>query len=268
MLSLKQIIFIKLGGSVITDKKKNSICKEKILTRLVKEICLVKQLDQKNIYLIGHGSGSFAHYPAVKYSVISGFKKNQSRMGMAITQDKAAELNRLVVKSFLAENIPAVSYAFCNNLVTNKSKKASWQNKVLLEYLKKDLTVVTYGDVLADQTQGCTIWSTEIIFNFLARELMRKKFKINKIIHVTQELGFLDKQGKLIEQVSLKSWPKLKANLFTTSGIDTTGGMAHKLEQSLQLTKVGIESVILSGLKKNNLFNCLIGKNYVGTKIF
>ena len=96
---------------------------------------------------------------------------------------------------------------------------------------------------------------------------MRKKFKINKIIHVTQELGFLDKQGKLIEQVSLKSWPKLKTNLFEIKGIDTTGGMAHKLEESLHLTKVGIESVILSGLKKDNLFNCLIGKDYVGTDI-
>jgi len=41
--------------------------------------------------------------------------------------------------------------------------------------------------------------------------------------------------------------------------------MKLKMDVSLPLAKLGIQSFVLSGLKKNNLYNLLVGKTWQGT---
>ncbi|MFA6814401.1 MAG: isopentenyl phosphate kinase [Patescibacteria group bacterium] len=263
----KNLTLIKLGGSIITDKEIPMSLRKATLRRLIGEIASAKQEKPEQMLIVGHGQGSFAHVPASKYQTMDGFINEESVLGMAIVQDSAATLNRLVVHEFIKHELAAVSFYASNTIVTNKRKELFFCADVVKEYLEKGLLPVTCGDVLVDRKQGCTIWSTEKILAFLADYFLKQKIEINKIIHVTEVAGFLDKQGQVVPEITAETWPEISQDLRHTRGFDVTGGMGLKIEESLTLAKKGIKSVIISGILKNNLYWALTGQDCVGTTI-
>jgi isopentenyl phosphate kinase len=263
----QEIILIKLGGSIITNKEVSMMVREQVLQRLIGEIARARK-KTKSIFILGHGSGSFAHAPALRYKTKAGFNNPESQMGMAITQDSAAKLNRVVVEECLSQELPAASFAFSSTLVTNQGKKQSWNGEVIRQYLEKGLLPVTYGDVIVDSSQGCTIWSTETIFSFLAQWLQQETdYKIKKVIHVNEVAGVLDEKGQIIPEISTKTAADVKKMMTKTKGFDVTGGMWHKIEESFKLAQRQIETQIISGLKKDNLYRVLTNQDCEGTRV-
>jgi isopentenyl phosphate kinase len=262
----RPIILIKLGGSIITNKEVPMTVRQDVLTRLVKEIYVAKKKVDAD-FIVGHGQGSFGHAPALRYKTMDGFINKDSLMGMAITQDSAAQLNRIVVKSFINEHLPAVSCMFSNMLVTKDTKAEHWCSAVLDQYLEKGLLPISGGDVIVDSSQGCTIWSTEKVLNFIAEQYQAQGRTIQYVIHVTEVDGVLDAQNKVIPQITSETASSAYQLINGTKGFDVTGGMKHKIEESLSLAHSGINSVILSGLIKGNLQNFLLGETFVGTTI-
>jgi len=186
---------------------------------------------------------------------------------MAVVQDVAARLNREIVKEFLNQGIPAVSFLMSNSLITN-NKKAEENFFVLLEkYLEKGLFPITCGDVIIDKKMGCTIWSTEKILNFFVEQFTNKGYFVKRVIHITEVDGFLNDKKEVIKKISSESWKDYQKHLRKTRGIDVTGGMDLKIEESLKLVKkFNITSYIMSG-KNNNLFNFFAKKEWIGTEI-
>jgi isopentenyl phosphate kinase len=264
----KELTFIKLGGSVITNKDIPMSLRADVLTRLVDEIAKAYQENHDEMFVIGHGQGSFAHVPAQEYKTMEGFVSENSRFGMAVVQDNAAQLNRIVVHEFIRRHLPAVSLYPSNTIVTKKRNAHSFCTDILEQYLELDMMPITGGDVIADYDQGCTIWSTEEVLAFFAEEFAKKGTKIKHIIHVTEVPGFLDVNGEVVDEITPSAWLEQKTAVKKTKGFDVTGGMSLKIEESLQLTNLGIESKIISGLEPNNLYNTLTNKNWLGTHIF
>lgn len=263
----KKVVFIKLGGAIITNKEMPMQLRPDVLHRLVKEIARARTEDPNRLIVVGHGQGSFGHVPAVKYKTMQGFIHDDSRFGMAIVQDSAAQLNRLVVHAFLEEGIPALSLYPSNSLVTNDRKADSFCVEVFEEYIRQGMFPITTGDVIVDRKKGCTIWSTEEVLSFFAQRFQENGWDVQQIIHVTEVEGFYGLDGKLIEHLDAKVWPDLKSAVTVTRGFDVTGGMMTKVEESLQIAQKGIESAIISGLKKDNLYNLLTEREWVGTRI-
>lgn len=272
----QSITLIKLGGAVITNKEIPNQVREDVLDLLVAEIAAANKKLKSQI-IIGNGAGSFAHVPAAHYKTMDGFINDESRIGMAITQDSAARGNRAVVKSCLEAGIPAVTLAASNSMVTHNRQPEAYFIEVLKEYLKQGLVPVTYGDVLVDSEQGCTIWSTDKIFSFFARQFHENGWKVNQIIHVTEAEGvwpmidgnFVMEDGKKATYplITPDMRGEVRASMTDTKGFDVTGGMWHKIEESLSLTELGITTKIISGLKPNALYNTLLGDQSEGTTI-
>ena len=63
---LTMLTFLKLGGSLITDKDSPHTARPEILRRLAEEIAAARQHNPAMQLIIGHGSGSFGHMPAKK----------------------------------------------------------------------------------------------------------------------------------------------------------------------------------------------------------
>lgn len=263
----QNVVLIKLGGAIITNKEMPMQLRPDVLNRLVKEIARARRDVPNTLFVVGHGQGSFGHVPASKYKTMQGFINEDSRYGMAIVQDSAAQLNRLVVHAFLEAGIPAVSMYPSNSLVTKNRKADGFCVEVFEEYIKQGMFPITGGDVIVDREQGCTIWSTEEVLAFFAQQFVKNGWKVRKIIHVTEVDGFYDHEGKIIEHLTSTSWPELKSAVTSTKGFDVTGGMMTKIQESLQLADLGIESAIISGLKKDNLYNVLTDKDWTGTRI-
>ncbi|MGA3292303.1 MAG: isopentenyl phosphate kinase [Candidatus Microgenomates bacterium] len=265
MEKMKELILIKLGGSVITDKGREYTAREGNIIRLAGEIKEVQRKFNGKI-IIGHGAGSFAHTPAHKYKTKEGLINKDSLYGMAVTEDAAKKLNMIVVKNFLEEGIPVFSFSPASFLISD----VKVCDKSYFDSIKKALEIgivpVVYGDVVIDRKIGCTIFSTEKILSILAREL-QKKYKI-KTIYVTDTDGVYDEKSKTIGEINAKNFAKLKSSIVGAKGVDVTGGMLHKVEEALNLAKkTGIKTLIINGKVKGSLKNAILGKKVGGTLI-
>jgi len=267
-MSKPSITLIKLGGAIITDKEKPMTLRPEVLSRLVKEVAQARIANPDDLLIVGHGAGSFAHYPATQYKTIEGFINKESVFGMAKVQDVAAQLNRIVVGQFLAVETPAVSVAPSSSILASNHQAKTFCGEICEEYLNKKLLPVTYGDVLVDEVKGCTVWSTEEVLSFLAQHLVKRGWQIKQIIHVTEVEGFYDTKHSVVSHISSQIWPDLQHALTATKGFDVTGGMGLKIEESLKLAQLGIQSRIISGLVPDRLYKALTNEEILGTVIY
>lgn len=263
---MSNLIFIKLGGSIITNKEVPMVVRTQVLQRLVDEIAAAAEKTGDR-YVVGHGQGSFAHAPAMRYRTMEGFVSQDSKIGMAITQDSAAQLNRIVVNAFLTKDIPAVSYYMSNALVTENDSPAAYSAGVFLEYLNKGLFPISGGDVLVDSKRGCTIWSTEKVLAYLIGVAQEAGYDVSRIVHVTEVPGVFDADQNVIPVINSKNADEVHKMMGQTKGFDVTGGMWHKIDESLQLAEKGVESVILSGMVPRNVYSLLTGEKIGGKEV-
>jgi isopentenyl phosphate kinase len=262
---MKNLVLIKLGGSVITDKRREYFARKERIDVLAREI---KKASRKfsGAIIIGHGSGSFAHTPAHIYKTKDGLINKNSLMGMAVTEDAARKLNMILLRNLLETGLPAFSFSPASFLISDTKVYLKSYIDPVKKALQIGLIPVVYGDVVIDKTMGCTIFSTEKILSILANEL-RKEYKI-KIVYVTDVDGVYDDKGKTIPEISNKNIKALKPSIVGASGVDVTGGMIHKVEEALKLAnKTGIKTLIINGTKKSLLNNAILGKNMGGTLI-
>lgn len=263
------LTLLKLGGSVITNKEVPMQVNQQQIDGLVKEISIaLPQMESRLV--VGHGAGSFAHAPAMKYKTKEGLIDESSLMGLAITHDVAAQLNRIIVRALINQELPVISWSVSASMVTEQMQApAQWWSEVILRQLELGLIPVTYGDVMIDSSQGCTVWSTDTILSFLAQQLPRvSDHTVDRVIHVTETAGVLDDQGQTIPEITRRNSAEVKQHITPTKGFDVTGGMWHKIEESLELVdQAGTESWILSGTKPGNLRAALTGGDWVGTVI-
>jgi len=263
----KKIKFLKIGGSVITNKEKTSSLKKKRLSDICRQIADFIGDKNDELLLIGHGAGSFGHTQAEQYRTKQGFVSDDSKIGMTITQNAVANLNRLVVSNLIDLKIPAVSMNASNILLAKQKKSFHADLSVLIRYLEEGLYPVTHGDVIVDLDQGCTIFSTEKIFRVFIEKLTKKGYQISEVIHVTDVDGVLDRDRETIQRIKSNSIENSQ-DLFTkTKGYDVTGGMRHKVEESIKLAKRGIKTKIINGKKQKNVFNALTNSSFIGTEI-
>ena len=263
---MKHLILIKLGGSLITDKNRPFSEDLKTIKRLASEIHKARQKTNM-LFIVGHGGGSYPHVPAKKYKTAQGVLGKESYQGIAEVQDAAARLNRIVVHELINAGENTVSFSPSSFMIAKNGEIKKAFLVPLLRLLDFGMLPVVYGDVLLDLKMGCSIASTEKILNFLALKL-KDKFKVEKVIHCGKTDGVYNRKGKTIAKINTKNFGKIRAEIGSSEGIDVTGGMLHKVEESLQLaSKTGVEIVILNGSIPNLLKQALLGKQVAGTTV-
>ncbi len=256
------MFIVKLGGSVITDKTKEQTFKPKVMDQLSSEL---KKSDKQMI--IVHGAGSFGHILAKKYELNEGYKRYEQVKGFSLTHEMVQTLNSLVLKSLQKNDIPAVSISPHSIVKLDDHKLMKIDLKVFEEYLEKQFIPVTFGDVVLDKKLGFSICSGDLLVMALA-----EYFKPEKVIFVMDEDGLytsnpkIDDKAKLIKSSSLKELEKLSTSLDEHA--DVTGGMGGKLDTIKNISKQGIDAVLLNGNKPNRLYEVLVGKDTTSTIVY
>jgi isopentenyl phosphate kinase len=252
------LIFLKIGGSLITKRRPYTLNFKKI-REIAKEIVSLRR-KYKFKLLIGNGAGSFAHVSAKKFKTKEGYINEKSKIGHCIVEDDASTLNRILVKELIRAGEKAISVQPSAFIFCSKRKIKSFFLEPIKNYLKNDLVPVVFGDVISDEKLGCTILSTEEIFKFLAKFLKPKK-----IILMSDVEGVYDFKGKVIPEINKENFPEIQKFLKGANKIDVTGGMAHKVKEAMEMAKGKIKVFIIGG-KKGNLEKCL-KEERVGTRI-
>ena len=119
----KQLVLLKLGGSLITDKNKPFSARREVIIRLGKEIKLAMSKFAGKL-IIAHGSGSFGHSVAEKYKVAEGMGKKESWRGLPLVADAAIRINRIVMEDLLKVGLPVISFAPSSLIIANNQQPA------------------------------------------------------------------------------------------------------------------------------------------------
>lgn len=256
---MKNIILIKLGGSIITNKKVPYLARKDVITRLAREL-----KTSKEAIILAHGSGSFGHTSAVKFGGKKGYKNIK---GIAKVAFDAMSINQIVMDILIKQGLPVVSLRPMSMMLTKSGKTQAQFFKPLEEALKQGLIPVVFGDVIWDKNWKSTIYSGETILSKIALYLKKNGFKIKRIIQVGETFGVYDQEEKTTPLITKKNWPSVKKFIFKLNTNDVTGGMQHKIEDALKMTDLGIETLLINGRRKNELFNALLDKKVKGTLI-
>lgn len=259
------VILIKIGGSLITDKNKPFSLKKQALKTICREI--KKAQDSGKQLVVGHGAGSFAHIPAKKYQTHKGITGQESLRGIAEVADTAARLNRIVVKELLEAGVNAVSVSPMSMMLAKNHRLESVYLQSLEALLNKDLLPVLYGDQVMDTEAGCTIFSTEKVLSYVAKALQRKGYQVERVIHCGQTNGVYDADGQTIPLIDRDNFGEFKTTVTGSGGVDVTGGMLHKVEETLKLAEQGIPGLIIDGIENGSLSEAVAGREVLGTKI-
>ena len=253
-------VFLKLGGSLITDKTRPFTPRPDILESLAGQIARARRARPELRLVLGHGSGSFGHVPASQHRTRSGVSGREAWEGFSEVWYWASSLNHLVIESLHRAGIPAVSLAPVSAIVGRDGRISSWNLTPLKAALANGLLPVIYGDVIFDRGIGGTILSTEDLFDHLARRL-----KPQRILLAGLETGVwkdFPKRKNLVEEITPGDFAAWTASLKGSTSADVTGGMQSKVNQMLTLVTdiAGLEVSIFSGEGMDNLCRALLGE--------
>lgn len=265
--SQSAVVFLKLGGSLITDKTRAYTTRPRIIIRLAQEIRQTLDAIPDLKLLIGHGSGSFGHWAAKPHGTRQGVQTPDQWRAYAQVAAAAARLNRIAADAFIEAGVPVLSI--------QPSASARCRDYAL-EYLDTSpihtamahgLVPLIYGDVAPDDVHGGTIISTEDIFLFLSND---DKLRPARILLLGEVPGVLDSNGAVIPRITPDDLSTLEETLTGSKGVDVTGGMADKVTRMVKLVQRHPQTCvhILTGTEPGLLTRVLIDPALpVGTRI-
>ena len=160
------MILIKLGGSIITNKKKPLSPRKKSIDKIVRAL---KKIDEHIIVV--HGGGSYGHYWSVKYNMHTK-PANYNTHGVSVVKNSMVELNKIILDSFLKNRLnpyclPPTDFIFGNKPIIKKVKEIE-------KIAKSNLVPVTFGDALWYGKKKSYILSGDRIMSILAKILKPK----------------------------------------------------------------------------------------------
>lgn len=260
------LIFLKLGGSLITDKTQPRVPRRRVIRRLAGEIAAARRQRPDLHVLLGHGSGSFGHTPARKYATRQGVAGPHGWQGFVEVWREAAALNHLVMQALEGAAEPALAFSPSAAVTAREGRVIEWNLVPIQAALTAGLTPVVYGDVAFDTRRGGTILSTEDLFAYLAARL-----KPARVLLAGLEPGVWADYPtcqQLMPTITPDELPGLSAALGSAAGTDVTGGMDSKVRQSLAMAEEipGLEVRIFSGAQPGLVEQALLGAQ-VGTAL-
>jgi isopentenyl phosphate kinase len=230
------LTLLKLGGSVITDKRGEEAADLALIRRLALEIRAALDAEPGLRLVIGHGSGSFGHLYARRYGVHLGLADAADWMGFARTSAAALRLNRVVVDELLAAGVPALALQPLPAISSRGGRLDSFRAEALYVALARRLTPVVHGDVAFDGEQGSAIISTEQLLSHLARHSWHSERETARLVLVGIDAVYTadphtHPDARPIPLINQHNIAQVLAGAGGSHGVDVTGGMRDKVAE-------------------------------------
>ncbi len=260
-----ELIFVKLGGSILTDKTKPEALATDTLAAVANVVAETLR-DQPHLrLLVGHGGGSFGHYWAEKYGLGHGVTDADGWEGVARVADAMGRLNRAVVAALVTAGVNALGVQPAASALAAGGQLRQLETVSLRRMLQAGLTPVLHGDVVMDDVQGAAIVSTEALFAFLVPRLQPKR-----LVLVGEQAVFTadprrDASAQRIGAITAANIETVLRQVGGSHGADVTGGMASKVRTMWQLVQAvpGLEVQII-GSDADTLRQALRGEQITG----
>lgn len=264
MSSQTPLTILKIGGSVITDRKdEKPRIRGKGLARIAREIREGWDPGKFRLIMI-HGAGSFGHPIVRRTGIDLGVRNESQRIAMGETQRLQSELSTHVVRHLLRFGVPAFLCQPSASAVMEAGSLVSLNTEALEGLVRIGAVPVLNGVPAYDRVQGCSILSGDQIAGFLYRRLGG-----TRILHGTDVKGIYtadpsrDHRARFLATVDLGGSSGLPTGVTGSSVTDVTGGMRKKLEE---MRTAGARGRIFDATTRGNVRRALLGEA-VGTRV-
>ena len=261
-----QTIILKLGGSVITEKKSSRPqIKKAAIQRLTKELKLFTERFPKIKIILLHGAGSFGHPLVYRHKLLEQPLTKLKLLGYAETIYSMRHMSNLLTGFFQSAKLPVLPLQ-TSAVLAEKNNAMTFSNLwQLKQMLNAGFIPLLGGDMGLTAKNQAIVVSADRLAVMLA-----KAFPASRIIFATDVDGVFEKFPSpdntqplsILYRKNLKDM--LKKMNERKSRYDTTGGMAGKLRTLLALRKK--EVIIFNGQKQGNLTKALAGQP-IGTRL-
>jgi isopentenyl phosphate kinase len=261
-----ELIFLKLGGSLITDKSKLHTVRLQVLQRLTKEIAQAVNANPDLKVILGHGSGSFGHVPAKKHHTVEGLFTPEDKAGFLEVQREAHELHDIFMRESSAAGLRVLSFPPSACVVSQDRRILKWDIEAIRKALQLGMIPVVYGDATLDTKLNGTILSTEVLFSYLGEKLRPARILLAGV----DEGVYSDYPNnvQLIPVMTPDSFTRIGNRVTSSQHTDVTGGMESKVKIMIDMVKAHPKLLvsIFNGQIKDNVFKGICG-NLPGTTI-
>lgn len=262
------LVFLKLGGSLITDKRREETARLDVIRRLAEEVCAARGIAPHLQLVLGHGSGSFGHAAAQRTRLLE--RRAFDATAYAEVAAAAARLNRIVADTFVDLGVPVVTLppsALARCAEGHLESLTLWPVQRLLA---GGAIPLVYGDVALDAAYGATILSTEDVFAYLARHLHPQRILLVGDVdgvHTADPTRHPD--APPIAEITPATYPAIARTLGGAAGFDVTGGMLAKVRTMVELVEAlpELEVYVISGRLPGRVQQALLSTPEGGTAI-
>ena len=255
------LTFLKLGGSLITNKDQPETALIDQINSLLSQIADWRLAHPGEQLLIGHGSGSFGHHIAAKAGTRQGVRSPEESLGYQQVWYSARKLNQIILEQAQLLNLPLIVFPPSASITSDNHEIKFWNLHPLTHSLNMGLLPLVYGDVVPDLALGGTILSTEDVFFHLAHH-----FHPDRILLAGKIKGIyadFPANQHLISHISAQS--DVTEFLQGSASLDVTGGMVTKVQTMQALCRdlagltVQIFSAVVPGALRQALDGAAIG---------
>lgn len=276
---MKELAFLKIGGSLITDKMKPYTPLLDVMDDLALQIATSVQTQPNLRLVIGHGAGSFGHVAASEYKTRDGYPRPSPLMhrqrdttednywkGFAEVWYQASTLNRHVMMALHKAGLRTIALPPSASVIASDGQVSVWETTPIRMALASGIVPVIFGDVVFDEVRGGTILSTENLFAYLVKALHPERVLLAGIEEAVWE--DYPTRTRPIERITPQSFEDIRQGVRGSAASDVTGGMETKVREMLELVQEnpGLKIQIFSGRQPGNLVRALSGET-LGTEV-
>ncbi|HLH85895.1 MAG TPA: isopentenyl phosphate kinase [Thermoplasmataceae archaeon] len=239
------MILLKIGGSVITDKRRYRVFRRHATEKI---ISVLKPMLDEGIVLV-HGGGSFGHIMSKRYG-IPGQISPRSMEGLSVVHADMTDLDQRIVRIFQSIVGPCIS-------IPPSAAKDELVDRIV-EASNCGIVPITFGDTYLSPGRVLIRSGDDIMLD------IARRMKPRIAVFYSDVDGVFDKNPKLHRDAVLQT--ELRTRPRTESGrvADVTGGIDNKISVMRQIALNGTNVYLINGFHPERIY--AIGtKDFVGT---
>ncbi len=255
---MRELVVLKLGGSLITEKDKPFTLRRRVLERLGEELS-----NAGKPLILVHGGGSYAHPVAKRYDVSEGYRSARHLEGFVETAIAVRRLNLEVVEILSHSGLKSIGVPASTIILTKSGRILACNFEPVFSALDLGLAPVTCGDVVFDRELGFTVLSGDAIASYMASRL-----RADRLIYAVDVDGVYVRDRATNRVVLAEEFrPGMPIEPLGESVEDVTGGIVRKLEEGFRAAEKGVEVYVVNGLREGVVESAVRGERVRGTRL-
>lgn len=264
----KQILIVKLGGSIVTQKHLDRPTIRRTHVRRIAAVLKKSYDPKKHALILIHGAGSFGHLHAHTHKLAEGTRNHPEKTFRAVeNQSLDARLNAELTTLFIEAGLPVVGLPTRTLAINTNGSLSSLETASIKAALSVGAIPLLHGDMVFDTAWGLSVCSGDVLAPKLA-----EVFSTTTVFFASDVDGIYTKDphryadALLIQKTTLEAIGSGTIEMGGSHNVDVTGGLSKKF--SLFQKNTVLKNIYLfNGLKPENFSFVFDQKKFFGTTV-